>query len=80
MDLGFDELEEDVDEEEPEAMFFCEVDFERVCRRRAACRVRRDVLLRVFANIVVRVEENINAILFNDFFIITPMRKWLIIN
>ena len=56
LDLGMDELEVD----ELEGTFLCDVDFERVCSVRAACRVKRDVLLRVFANIAVRVEENTN--------------------
>ena len=58
LDLGLDELE--VDELGVEGTFLCDVDFERVCSVRAACRVKRDVLLRVFANIAARVEENMN--------------------
>ena len=56
LDLGLDELEVD----ELEGTFLCEVDFERICSVRAACRVKRDVLLRVFANIAARMEENTN--------------------
>ena len=51
LDLG---LDEEVDE--LEGTFLCDVDFERVCNVRAACRVKRDVLLRVFANIALRRE------------------------
>ena len=56
LDLGLDELEVD----ELEGTSLCDVDFERVCSVRAACRVKRDVLLREFVNIAARVEENTN--------------------